>query len=351
MFYGSITGNEWNTTADNQPFTVRQSFPTVFTLSDPYRNLPGGVGPFPFDYDPASPRFTLPAQVFGPSLDFVWPFAYQMNLTVEKEIVRAVSVSARRTSARSDATCPAASIATIRCSGRARRRRTSTRGGRTCRGRSARRACSSRSSTATITGCRLSAERRGARLSAKAYYTFGKALEDVDYQGGGLPAVQNSNRIELERGRTSSRSHAQPSRCRAIWNVNYLGDTSGAMARALLNGWTVSAIITLQSGTPLTIGAGQDRNFDGLTNDRADLVGDPELDRGRPREELIEEWFSTRRLRAAGGRHRRQRRPQHRRRPGREERRLRPVPRHPAWRPRATAAASRRRRTCSTSST
>jgi hypothetical protein len=33
MFYGSITGNEWNTTADNQPFTVRQSFPTVFTLA------------------------------------------------------------------------------------------------------------------------------------------------------------------------------------------------------------------------------------------------------------------------------------------------------------------------------
>ena len=85
LFYGSITGNEWNTTADNQPFTVRQSFPTVFTLSDPYRNLPGGVGPFPFVYDPASPRFTLPAQVFGPSLDFVWPLTYQTNLTVEKE--------------------------------------------------------------------------------------------------------------------------------------------------------------------------------------------------------------------------------------------------------------------------
>jgi hypothetical protein len=49
MFYGSISGNEWNTTADNQPFTVRQSFPTVFTLSDPYRNLPvqlhSGVAP------------------------------------------------------------------------------------------------------------------------------------------------------------------------------------------------------------------------------------------------------------------------------------------------------------------
>ena len=94
VFYGSITGNEWNTTADNQPFTVRQSFPTVFTLSDPYRNLPGGVGPFPFEYNPASPRFTLPAQVFGPSLDFVWPKTYQMNLTVEKQFFRDISVTA-----------------------------------------------------------------------------------------------------------------------------------------------------------------------------------------------------------------------------------------------------------------
>jgi hypothetical protein len=63
--------------------------------------------------------------------------------------------------------------------------------------------------------------------------------------------------------------------------------------KALFNDWTVSTIITLQSGTPLTIAAGQDRNFDGLTNDRADLVGDPQLDSGRPTEELIERWFNT----------------------------------------------------------
>src|SRR4029450_7293687 len=89
VFYGSITGNEWNTTADNQPFTVRQSIPTVFTLSDPDRNLPGGVRPFPFEYDPSSPRFTFPATVFGPSLDFVWPKTYQANVTVEKQLLAA----------------------------------------------------------------------------------------------------------------------------------------------------------------------------------------------------------------------------------------------------------------------
>ena len=67
IFYGSITGNEWNTTADNQPFTVRQSFPTVFTLSDPYRNLPGGVGPVPVQLRPGQPALHAARQVFGPS--------------------------------------------------------------------------------------------------------------------------------------------------------------------------------------------------------------------------------------------------------------------------------------------
>ena len=55
MFYGSITGNEWNTTADNQPFTIRQPFPQVYTLSDPYRNTPGG-NPFPFSTPRPTPR-------------------------------------------------------------------------------------------------------------------------------------------------------------------------------------------------------------------------------------------------------------------------------------------------------
>jgi hypothetical protein len=61
----------------------------------------------------------------------------------------------------------------------------------------------------------------------------------------------------------------------------------------LARDWTVSAIATFQSGTPLTIAAGTDRNFDGLTNDRADLAGNPELDHGRPIDQLIEGWFNV----------------------------------------------------------
>jgi Carboxypeptidase regulatory-like domain len=291
VFYGSITGNEWNTTADNQPFTVRQPFPTVRTLSDPYGNLPGGVGPFPFNYDPASPRFTLPAQVFGPSLDFVWPYTYQMNLTIEKEIVRSLAVTAsyvgalgRNLPASIDRNYPVFGPGATTANVNARRPYMPGVIGQA-------RVLESIFKS-DYHGLQLSAERRGTRLSAKAYYTFGKALEDVDYQGGGLPAVQNSSRIDLERGRTSAdRTHSFV--LSGVWKLDYFDNNSNGLLKALADDWTLSAIVTLQSGSPLTISSGLDRNFDGLTNDRADIIGDPELDSGRPREELIEQWFNT----------------------------------------------------------
>ena len=290
LFYGSITGNEWNTTADNQPFTVRQSFPTVFTLSDPYHNLPGGVGPFPFTYTPGSPRFTLPAQVFGPSLDFVWPVSYQGNVTIEKEIGARFSVSASyvATSARHLAAAvdnnypvfgPGATTANVNS------RRPYLPG-----------TIGAANVLSSIFGSdykslQLSAERRGSRLSGKAYYTFGRAYEDVDFQGGGLPGVQDATRLGDERARTSAdRMHNFV--LSGVWKVDYLQE-SRSLASWLARDWTLSAIVTLQTGTPLTIGTNQDRNLDGLTNDRADLVGDPKLDTGRPRDELIEGWFNV----------------------------------------------------------
>ena len=289
VFYGSITGNEWNTTADNQPFTVRQSIPTVFTLSDPYRNLPGGVGPFPFEYDPATPRFTLPATVFGPSLDFVWPKTYQANVTVEKQLLEDFSVTAsyvmalgRNLPASIDRNYPVFGPTATAANVNSRR---PYQPGTLAAARVLESIFAS-----DYHALQMSAEKRGARFSAKAYYTYGKAEEDVDYQGGGLPAVQNSNKIDLERGRTSAdRRHVFS--LSAVYVANHFGN-SPPVVKALLNDWTISTIVRLQSGSPFTVSSGLDRNFDGLTNDRADINGDPKLDSGRPREELIENWFN-----------------------------------------------------------
>ena len=290
LFYGSITGNEWNTTADNQPFTVRQSFPTVFTLSDPYRNLPGGVGPFPFNYTPGTPRFTLPAQVFGPSLDFVWPVNYQTNVTVEKELGKTFSVTAsfvashgRNLAAGVDNNYPVFGPTATTANVNARRPyQPGTIGSATVL---------SSIFGSDYNGLQLSAERRGSTLTGKAYYSFGRGYEDVDFQGGGLPGVQNATRLGAERARNSNdRTHSLV--LSGVWKIDYLRNSSSFLS-VLARDWTVSAIATFQTGTPMTIAAGTDRNFDGVTNDRADLVGNPELDHGRPLDQVIEAWFNV----------------------------------------------------------
>jgi carboxypeptidase family protein len=290
MFYGSITGNEWNTTADNQPFTVRQTFPTVYTLSDPYHNLPGGVGPFPFVYTPGQPRFTLPAQVFGPSLDFVWPVSYQTNVTIERELGRSFSMSAsfvkstsRHLASGVDNNYPVLTPTATAANVNSRRPYLpGTIGAATVL---------SSIFGSDYNGLQLSAERRGSHLSGKAYYSFGRGYDDVDFQGGGLPGVQNATRLADERARTAAdRTHMFS--LSGVWKIEYFKDAAPVL-RALARDWTVSAIMILQSGTPLTIASGQDRNLDGVTNDRADIVGDPSVDHGQARDVLIEGWFNT----------------------------------------------------------
>ncbi len=94
IFYGSISGNLWNSTADRLPFSARQQFNNVKSLSDPYANLPGGVSPYPYIYDPKAPRFLSPSSVAPISLDFTWPYTYQLNFSVEHQFAEDLDVGA-----------------------------------------------------------------------------------------------------------------------------------------------------------------------------------------------------------------------------------------------------------------
>src|SRR5262249_38072381 len=163
-------------------------FPTVYTLADPYRNQPNGASPFPFTYSPSTPRFTLPAQVFGPSLDFVWPVTYQTNVTVEREVGRSFSVSAsyvgafaRHLAAAVDNNYPVYTPTATPANVNSRRPYMP--------GTIAAANVLSSIFASDYNGLQLSAERRGSHLSGKAYYSYGRGYEDVDFQGGGLPGV------------------------------------------------------------------------------------------------------------------------------------------------------------------
>jgi hypothetical protein len=143
-------------------------------------------------------------------------------------------------------------------------------------------------------GMQLTVDKRFSRnFLANAAYTFGKSLEDANLQDDIGQPVQNFNDIRADRGRTSNDRRHQ-FKASVVWTTNYF-DEGSRLARAVLDGWTVSGIVKLRSGRPLTITAGRDANGDGTNNDRANLVpgADPTLDPDRPRDEVILQWFNT----------------------------------------------------------
>ena len=94
LFWGSISGNLWNQASNFQPFAVRQQFNNVGSLTDPYSLLPGGASPFPYVYNPASPRFIAPSQIQGIAADFRWTHNYQFNFTVQRQITKDFAMTA-----------------------------------------------------------------------------------------------------------------------------------------------------------------------------------------------------------------------------------------------------------------
>jgi len=55
-----------------------------------------------------------------------------------------------------------------------------------------------------------------------------------------------------------------------VWNLNYAGGIQNAVAKAVLEGWSISGIVSYQSGQPYTALINGDFNNDGnRANDRA----------------------------------------------------------------------------------
>jgi hypothetical protein len=96
----------------------------------------------------------------------------------------------------------------------------------------------------------------------------------------------------------------------AVWHTDYL-HSGPRFAREIANGWSVSPIVTLRSGTPFSISSGVDSNLDGSSTDRANLVGNPFLSAGRPRSQVVAQWVQHRRIRGPTPGHRRYLRTKH----------------------------------------
>ena len=290
IMYGSMSGNEWNTSSDNQPFAIRQQFNDVYTLSDPYRLQPGGVSPFPYSYSPSSPRFAPPSAVVGIDLHYRSPYAYQMNFAIQRQVTRDSSITVayvnnltHRIPISPDMNYPV--LTPTATTANVNTRRPYLPG-----------ILSSIGLTKSILnsayhGLQVTGEKRFSHnYVLKGFYTFGKGLDYINTQNSTQQAATDWNNIALDRGRSNAdRTHSAT--ISGVWELNYVRNAP-FLVRAVAGGWSLATIATFRSGTPLTVTAGSDVNFDGTNNDRADLVGNPYLSPGRARNEVVDQWFN-----------------------------------------------------------
>ncbi len=291
IFYGSISGNEWNTTSNNQPFAVRQQFTTVQSLTNPYGALPGG-DPFPYSFNPTNPKFILPSSPYGVLQNFTWPYTYQLNFSIQREIAKNLSVTAsyvgslaHRLPFAQDLNYPVWSPTATTTNLPSRRPILPGTLGAILMIQSM--------EQAEYNAMQITVEKRLSRgITVKGFYTWSKSLEDVELDNNTTNgSAEDMNNLRLDRGRSDyDRRHV--STWSIIWTPNYFHG-SNAFLKQTLNGWTVSSIVTLRSGLPFNITTGADTNADGNTTDRPQLIGNPFLDPHRSRADVANAWFNT----------------------------------------------------------
>ena len=292
LFWGSVSGNEWNSSSNQQPFAVRQQFNNVASLTNPYGLLAGGVSPFPYSFNPKNPQFIYPAGVMGISPDFKWPYSYQLNFSVQRQLTKDFTMTAAYVGTLSFRLPFATDInypffAAGATTGNVNNRRPIDTG-----------LLSTVNLVKSIMNAdynalQVTAERRmGKHFGLKGFYTFSKAIEDAQLQNSTTQGgVEDAHNLAIDRGRTDfDRRHNFVASL--IWNPDYAG-AGNRLMKTIVNGWQVSAIVTLQSGTPFNVTTGQDTNLDGVNNDRPNLIANPVLDAGRRRADVTAAWFNT----------------------------------------------------------
>ena len=104
--------------------------------------------------------------------------------------------------------------------------------------------------------------------------------------------TQDYDALFEERGPSDSDQRHMAS-ISGIWNLDYYKGTS-FLLKEIANGWSISPIITLNSGSPVNMLTGADNNKDGYGGNRPNLVAGQNafLDPHRSRSVAAAAWFN-----------------------------------------------------------
>jgi len=294
IFYGSISGNEWNTMTNYQPWSTRLTFTNVSnkttsagvplgaSLTDPYNNYPGGT-PFPYNGS-----YTVGGGLFAVSQDFKWSHAYQTNVGIQRQIGSSMAVGAayigtfnRNLPLGRDVNYPVATSTASNNGANVLSRRPNTAVGQVL--------LLDSDQYSDYNALQLTFNvRQWHNLGLNGFYTLSKTMTSGQVQNNTTQGgAQNYSDLAAEYGRADTDQRHVFS-VSVHWNLDYYRGDNGVL-KALLTGWSIAPIVKIRSGLPFTVTNGNvDANLDGQTNDRAQLIGDPHLDHPTP-----EQWFNT----------------------------------------------------------
>ena len=302
VFYGSVSGNQWNQPANANPFAVRQTFNCISSLTHVYSknvigctpSFPNGTSIFPYTYSSSNPRFLANAGVETIDLNYQWPLSYQMNAAVQRQLPKSVSLTVAYVSTLShnlpvelDANAPVWASGATTSNANSRRPYNQNGALGVVSYLQARQAASYHS-------VQIAASRPLTHnLMLSGFYVFGKAFQSASNNGVGTAGgFQDFYALKEDRGLMDvDRRHT--STISMIWKSDYYKGSNKIVKQAI-NGWTISPIITMNSGTPINIGSGAANNGDPSTSNRPNLVPGQvaALDPNRPRSVSRYAWFN-----------------------------------------------------------
>ncbi|MEO6656124.1 MAG: TonB-dependent receptor, partial [Pyrinomonadaceae bacterium] len=282
IFYGSISGNEWNTMTNFQPFSTRLTFtninqttntagvPNGASLSNPYNAFAGG-NPFPYNGG-----FTTGGGLFAVDPDFKWPRTFQTNVSIQRQLTSGLTVGAAYVGTISnnlplgrDVNYPVLT-ATATTGNVLARRPNPLFGAVTVLDSDQEASYHAMQLTGTY--------RLGKKVSFNGFYTFSKTLSSAELHNNTTQGLaQNYTKLFLEKGRADTDQRHVFSMSMNFQPDFYKGDSK--ILSGIINGWSLSPIVKIRSGRPFTVtNGGVDANLDGVTTtDRAQLIGDPYL--------------------------------------------------------------------------
>jgi hypothetical protein len=341
IFYGSVGGNLFTYPSNGEPFSGRPTFNNVIHISDPYASDPkdfcggdatciaGGVGhsPFPFIYNSKNPQFVVkPAALISIDPNFRWPEIYQINFGFQQQLTSSFAFSgsyvaslSRKLPIEWDINYPTFNLngagasgasctdVTLNCS---YANTTSTVNNRrpfnqkTYAGGSAANPILSSisqiqsSEGANYNGLQITAQQRVTHgFSIQGFYVWSKSLQSEDLDTTGNTGNSSNTETEDPRNKRLDRQRSDFDQ-RHVVAISFVYKpqygVSSKVVRQIVNGWTITSIIQLQSGNPINITTGSDNNADGVTNDRPNLA--PGVmrahvkDNGHSRTAMMQQW-------------------------------------------------------------